>query len=193
MPPPTPNEIRTQIKALLTPVIATSTTKKAKIIEYLAWAFREGSGEDPSNLRSELDPVPLLEGGGVIDRVNCLMFSDGPFTQELPEPPSDPRITTPRGRAMVTRRIRFAYFYQFGEESELTFSDNVEVIRRTLNVNPKLGFATVVDYKAGPAQFIDGHNGLQLAATPLEAFGNTLCHVAVGDLEVRVIDPLEGN
>lgn len=193
MPPPTPNEIRAQLKSLLTPVLATSATKKAKIIEYLAWAFREGSGEDPSNLRSELDQVALLEGAGVIDRVNCLMLSDGPFTQELPDAPSDPRVTTPRGRATITRRVRFAYFYQFGEGSELTFSDNVEVIRKMLNANPRLGFEVIVNYKAGPAQFIEEHRGLQLTATPLEAFSDTLCHVAVGDLEIVVNEPLEGN
>jgi hypothetical protein len=193
MPPPTPNEIRAQLKTLLTPVIATSETKRAKIIEYLAWAFREGGGEDPTNLRSELDPVALIEGGGVIDRINCLMMSDGPFTQGLSEPPSDPRETRPRGRATIIRRVRFAYFYQFGEGSELTFSDNVELIRRTLNANPKLGFAALTGQTAGPAQFVHGHRGLQLTVVPLEAFGNTLAHVAIGDLDIEVWEPLEGN
>lgn len=192
MPPPTPNEIRVQLKTLLTPVIATAETRKVKIIEYLAWAFREGSGEDPTNLRSELDPVTLLEGGGVIDRVNCLMFSDGPPRQELPPPPSDPRETRPRGKATVTQRIRGAYFYQFGEASGLTFSDNTEVIRKTLNSNPKLGFAVLVGQNAGPAQFIKEHRGLQGVSRGLEPFGDTLCHVDVWDLEIDVIEPLEG-
>jgi hypothetical protein len=190
MPPPSPNEIKAQIAALLTPVIATSTTKKAKIIDHLAWAFREGSGEDPTNLRSELDPVALIEGGGVIDRINCLMISDESFSQSLPEPPSDPRITMPRGRAIVTRRFRLTYFYQFSEGSELTFSENVEVIRRTLNSNPRLGFAAMVGMNPGPAQFIDGHTGLQVSAMFPDAFG-VLVHVMLGTLEVRVIEPLE--
>jgi len=192
MPPPTPNELRAQLKTLLTPVIATTDTRKAKIIEYLAWAFKEGSGEDPTNLRSELDQVALLEGGGVIDRVNCLMLSDGAFNQVLPPPPSDPREIRPRGRATVTRRVRFAYFYQFGEESELTFSDNVELIRTTVNDNPKLGFAVLTGMNAGPAQFIKGHKGLQAVSDPLlEAFGATLCHVMPMTLEIEVIEPLE--
>lgn len=192
MPPPTPNEIRAQLRTLLTPVIATSATKKAKIIEYLAWAFREGSGEDPSNLRSELDQVALLEGIGVIDRINCLMLSDGLFTQQLPEPPSDPRYSRSRGRATIVRRVRFAYFYQFSEGSELTFSDNVELIRKTLNANPKLGFVDVVNYKAGPAQFIDGHGGLQSSEPLLEAFGGALAHVMLATMDITVIEPSEG-
>jgi hypothetical protein len=192
MPPPTPNEIRLQLKTLLTPVIATEATKKAKIIEYLAWAFKEGSGEDPANLRSELDQVPLAEGGGVIDRINCLMLSEGSFTQTLPPPPSDLRETRPRGRSTITRRVRFAYFYQFGDESELAFSDNVELIRTTVNDNPKLGFAALDNYNAGPAQFIKGHRGLQDVAEPLlESFGGTLAHVRLMTLDIDVIEPLE--
>lgn len=195
MPPPTANEIRAQLKTLLTPVIATSTTKRAKIIEYLAWAFREGSGEDPTNLRSELDQVALLEGSGVIDRVNCLMISDAGFTQVFvpAKPDSTRRLLMPRGKVIITRKFRMTYFYQFGEESEITFSDNVEVVRTTVNEAPKLGFADVVDYKAGPAQFIEGHSGLQMPAMLPDAFGETLVHVALGDLEVTVIEPLEGS
>jgi hypothetical protein len=193
MPPPTPNEIRAQIKALLEPVIATAATRKAKIIEYLAWAFKEGSGEDPTNLRSELDPTPMLEGAGVIDRINCLMIADESFTQLLPPPPTDPRETRPRGRADLTYRFRLTYFYEFGVEtpSEQTFSDNVDLIRRTLNANPKLGFTALVGQITGPAQFIRGHSGLQ-GSSIIDAFG-VLCHVFLGTLEVRVIDPLETN
>lgn len=192
MPPPTPNEIRAQIKALLEPVIATAATRKAKIIEYLAWAFKEGSGEDPTNLRSELDPTPMLEGAGVIDRVNCLMLSDGAFGQVLPPPPTDPRETRPRGKNALTRRVRFAYFYQFGEGSELVFSDNVEVIRTTVNDNPKLGFTVLIGQNAGPAQFIKGHKGLQPPVDPLlEAYGDALCHVMLMNLEIELIEPLE--
>lgn len=190
MPPPTPNEIRVQLKTLLTPVIATSATKKAKIIEYLAWAFREGSGEDPTNLRSELDPVAYLEGGGVEDRINCLMISERGFTQSMGVRDSSRTETQPRGCNIITRRFGFAYFYQFGEASELTFSDNVELIRTTLNDNPTLGFELVTaDHHDGLGRFIDGHGGLQVPDMPLEPFG-ILAHVMVADLEVRVIEPM---
>lgn len=190
MPPPTANEIRAQLKTLLTPVIATSTTKKAKIIEYLAWAFREGSGEDPTNLRSELDQVSYLEGGGVEDRINSLMISERGFGQSMGVHDSSRTETQPRGKNIVTRRFGMAYFYQFGEASELTFSENVEVIRVTLNDNPTLGFAMVTaDHHDGPGRFIDGHNGLQVPDMPLEAFG-VLAHVMIANLEVRVIEPM---
>jgi len=193
MPPPTPNEIRTQIKALLTPVIATSATKKAKIIEYLAWAFREGGGEDPSNLRSELDPVPLLEGSGVIDRINCLMISERGFGQSMGVRDSTRTEMSPRGKNIITRRFGMAYFYQFGEASELTFSDNVELIRTTLNDNQTLGFPIVTaDHRDGPGKFIDGHGGLQVPDMPLEPFG-VLAHVMIANLEVRVIEPMTRN
>lgn len=190
MPPPTPNEICAQLKTLLTPVIATSATKKAKIIEYLAWAFREGSGEDPSNLRSELDQVALLEGAGVIDRINCLMISERGFGQSMGQHDSTLTETRARGRNIITRRFGMAYFYQFGEASQLTFSDNVELIRVTLNDNPRLGFAMVTaDHHDGPGKFIDGHGGLQVPDMPLEPF-DVLAHVMIANLEVRVIEPM---
>lgn len=190
MPPPTANEIRAQLKTLLTPVIATSLTKKAKIIEYLAWAFREGSGEDPTNLRSELDQVVIPDGGGVFDRINCLMISERGFTQSMGVHDSSRTETRPRGKNIITRRFGLAYFYQFGEASELTFSDNVEVIRTTLNDNLTLGFAMVTtDHRDGPGRFIDGHGGLQVVDMPLEPF-DVLAHVMIANLEVRVIEPM---
>ena len=191
MPPPTGNEIRLQLKSLFLPVIGTAATKKAKIIEYLAYAFTPGQQKDPTNLRSELDSVSLLEGGGVIDRVNCLMLSEGGFSQVLaPRTEQSRTDTRPRGKNALTRTVFLTYFYQFGEASELTFSDNVELIRVTLNDNPKLGFANIVNMKAGPAQFIDGHDGWQVPSMPPLPLGGPLVHVADGPLTIRLIEPL---
>jgi hypothetical protein len=191
MPPPTANEIKTQLATLLTPVIATSGTKKAKIIDQLAFAFRADSGEDPSNLRSDLDTVSI-EGGGTIQRINCLMISEESFSQTPPPEDTVRSLTQARGRNRITRRFRLTYFYQMGEGSENVASTNVELIRTTINSAPKLGFATVVNMKAGPAEFIEGHDKVQMPSFAPDAFGMVLVHVAEMLLAVRLIEPLEG-
>lgn len=186
---PTANEIKTQLKDLLTPVIGTSLTKKAKIIDYLALAFKPGEGEDPTILRSELDPVSLL-GGGSMDRVNCLMISEEAFTQN-PPPDDSVGISRPRGKNLITRRFRLTYFYQFGQASENIFSTNVEVIRTTVNANPKLGFALVLAGGGdGPGKFIDSHDKIQSPSMYPDAFGDVIVHIADMFLTVRVIEPL---
>jgi hypothetical protein len=191
MPPPTANEIKTQLATLLTPVIATSGTKKAKIIDQLAFAFRADSGEDPSNLRSDLDTVSI-EGGGTIQRINCLMISEESFSQTPPPEDAVRSLTQARGRNRITRRFRLTYFYQMGEGSENVASTNVELIRTTINSAPKLGFATVVNMKAGPAEFIEGHDKVQMPSFAPDAFGMVLVHVAEMLLTLRLIEPLEG-
>lgn len=190
MPPPDANAIKAQLKTLLDPVIGTAATKKTKIIASLEFAFKEG--DDPTNLRSELDPVTLFEGEGVVDRVNCLMISEAGFTQS-PSYPDDTRMRTrPRGRLIITRRFRLTQFYQMGEGSENEASSIIEIARVTLNQNPKLGFAVVtVDQHDGPGAFIDGHDGLQMSDFVPEAFGMTLVHVGDNLLTVRVIEPQE--
>lgn len=187
--PPTANEIKAQIKALLDPVIATSLTKKAKIIDYLAFAFKPNEGEDITVLRSTLDPVTLASGQ-TTNRVNCLMISEEGFTQAPPQSDDTRRITSPRGRNLITRRFRLTYFYQFGQTSENTFSTNVELIRTTLNANPKLGFGTVTAGLAGQGAYVHDHDGLQMPSMEPDEFGDTIVHVAFGVLTVRVIDPL---
>jgi hypothetical protein len=187
VPPPTANEIKAQIKTLLTTPLATG--KAAKIIDYLALAFKPGEGEDPSVLRSDLDTVTLASGA-ITKRVNCLMISEESFTQAPPQSDDTRRITSPRGRNLITRRLRLTYFYQFGESSEQTFSTNVELIRTTLNSNPKLGFAVLSGTLAGPGSYIDSHDGLQMPIMVPDAFGDTIVHVAEGILTVRVIEPL---
>lgn len=187
--PPTANEIKAQVKALLDPVIATSLTKKAKIIDYLAFAFKPNEGEDITVLRSTLDPVTLVSGQ-ITERVNCLMISEESFTQAPAQNDDTRRITSPRGRNLITRRFRLTYFYQFGAASENVFSTNVELIRTTVNANPKLGFAVVTAGVAGQGAYIESHDGLQMPAMEPDAFGDTIVHVAFGTLTVRVIEPL---
>ena len=189
MPAPTPNEIKTQLKTLLTPVIATSGTKKAKIIDYLALAFKPAEGEDPTVLRSDLDTATLGDGEE-IKRVNCLMISEEAFSQTAPPQDATLRIVTARGKNIITRRFRLTYFYQFGAASENTFSTNVEAVRTTLNASPKLGFDTVTAYVAGKGAFIEGHDKLQAPLMYPEAFGDVIIHVAEMVLTVRLIEPL---
>lgn len=189
MPPPTANEIKTQLKTLLTPIIGTAPTKKVKIIDYLALAFKPAETEDPAILRSSLDPVTLTSGQKV-NRINCLMISEESFTQSSPPKDAVRRYDTPRDRIRLNRRFRLTYFYQFGANSENTFSTNVELMRTTLNANPKLGFALLTGAIAGPGQFIEEHDRLQMPVLLPDAFGDTIVHVAEGLLTVNLIEPL---
>lgn len=190
MPAPTANEIKTQIKTLLTPVIGTALTRKVKLFDYLALAFKSESGEEVAILRSSLDTA-TLSGGGTVSRVNCLMISEESFTQVLQPPKRDSTllITTPRGRAQIDRRFRLTYFYQFGEGSENQFSSNVELIRTTINDAPKLGFDVADIGPAGKGEYVS-HEGLQMQSMEPDNFGTVVVHVGFGLLTVRVNEGL---
>lgn len=189
MPAPTANEIKTQIKDLLTPVIGTLATKKVKIFDYMALAFKPAEGEDPTILRSDTDTVTLADLS-TVQRVNCLMISEEAFNQAPPLVEATRVITTARGKNVITRRFRLTYFYQFGAASENTFSTNIEAIRTTINSNPKLGFEVVTGGIAGKGAFIEGHDRLQAPLLSPDAFGDVIVHVADMLLTVRVIEPL---
>lgn len=190
MPAPTANEIKTQLKTLLTPVIGTALTKKVKIFDYLALAFKSESGEEVAILRSPLDEA-ITSTGARIKRVNCLMISEESFAQVLVPAKRDSTLllTQPRGRADIARRFRLTYFYQFGDSSENTFSDNVELIRTTINNSPKLGFTVADIGPAGDGEFIV-HDGLQMQSMEPDSFGEVVVHVGFGLLTVRVSEGL---
>lgn len=186
--PPTANEIKSQLKTLLTTPIATG--KKAKILEYLPLAYLVVEGEEPTILRSELDPITTA-GGERINRVNCLMITEQGWTQAPPQQDATRGIEVPRGRNVITRTFLFAYVYQFGEDSEETFSTNLELMRTTINDNPKLGFATVATGgTAGQGAYVLDHAGLQMPVMLPAPFSGTICHSAEGSLVVRVVEPL---
>ncbi len=186
---PTANEIKTQLVSLFTPVIGTLLTKKVKILDYLPLAYMVPEGEDSSVLKSVLDNTILVSGGSV-QRVNCLMITELGFSQSPPQQDSTRRISSPRGRNTISRRFGLAYVYQFGAGSEAVFSTNMELIRTTLNDNPKLGFATVTAGAAGPGAYIADHDGLQVSTMLPIPLSGILCHSGEGILTVRVIDPL---
>lgn len=190
MPAPTANDIKTQIKSLLTPIIGTSGTRKTKIFDYMALAFKSEEGEEVGILRSSLDSTTTA-GGKTIQRVNCLMISEESFTQTLTPARRDSTLlrTQAQGKSEIQRRFRLTYFYQFGANSENTFSDNVELIRTTLNGAPKLGFAVADSGPAGEGEFVS-HDGLQMQAMEPEHFGETVVHVGFGLLTVRLIEGL---
>lgn len=187
--PPTANEIKAQLKTLLTTPLG--TTKKAKIIDYLPLAYLVMEGEDITVLRSPADTTTLADNS-TVKRVNCLMITELGFSQGPPQSDDTRRISSPRGKNVIKRRFGLAYVYQFGSGSETTFSTNVEVIRTTLNSNPKLGFAPVTAYIAGQGAYIESHGGLQMASMLPAPFSGVLCHSAEGTLEVSVIEPLGG-
>lgn len=188
--PPTGNQIVTQLNTLLTPVIATSGTKKAKIIEEFPLAFLVAESEDATALESPLDTTTTA-GGASVKRINCLMIVEAGLTQEPPQSDATQGIMTPRGRNLITRRIAMVYLYQFGEGSQTKFSTNVEVIRATLNSNPKLGFPAVTNGIAGQGAFIHNHGGLQMPVMLPGQFAGRIAHVAEGYLDVRVLEALE--
>lgn len=187
MPSPTANEIKTQLKSLLTAPLATG--KKAKLLEYLPLAYLVAEGEDPQVLKSPLDVMTQVSGATDL-RINCLMITELGFSQSPPQSDDTRRITSPRGRNTIKRRFGLAYVYQFGAGSEAVFSTNVELVRTTLNSNPKLGFDAVTAYAAGKGAFIENHSGLQMPAMLPAPFSGILCHSAEGTLEVSVIEPL---
>lgn len=188
--PPTANEIKTQIKTLLTPVIGTSGTRKVKIFDYMALAFKSEEGEEVAILRSPLDTATTV-GGTTIQRVNCLMISEESFTQTILPAKRDSTLlmTSPQGRVDIARRFRLTYWYQFGEGSENQFSSNIELIRTTINDAPKLGFEVADAGPAGQGEFVS-HDGLQMQAMEPEHFGTTVVHVGFGLLTVKLIEGL---
>lgn len=187
---PTANQIKTQLKTLLSPVIGTSLTKKVKIFDYMALAFKSEEGTEVDILRSPLDPTRTTSGTS-INRVNCLMITEQSFSQLIEPVKRDSTllITQPRGRVTITRQFRLTYFYQFGESSENTFSTNVELIRTTINDAPKLGFDVADTGPAGQGEYIV-HDGLQMQSMEPDNFGKTLVHVGFGLLTVRLIEGL---
>jgi len=189
--PPTANQIKTQLIALLTPVIGTSGTKKAKILDYLPLAFLVADTEDPTALLSPLDSTTLASGA-TDSRINCLLITELGFTQAPPQSDDTRRVTQPKGKNLITRRFALVYLYQFGAGSEATFSTNVEVIRTTLNSNPKLGFADVTAGLAGQGAFIERHSGLITSTMMPGSFAGRIAHVAESELRVDVIEPLGG-
>lgn len=193
MPPPTANETKAQLATLLTPVIGTADTFKTKIIDTMQYPF--GVGKDPTALRSELDVVTLFEGEGTKDRINCLMITEAGFGQSPPPRDSTLLLTEARGKKIITRRFRLTFFYEVSDDpdddSEGDASAIIEAGRVHLNRNPKLGFATIVNYNAGPAQFVEGHDGLQMSDFLPEEFGMAMAHVGYCNLNVRMFEPQE--
>lgn len=187
---PTANEIKTQIKTLLTPIIGTALTKKVKIFDYMALAFKSEEGTEVAILRSPFD-VAMLLGGNTINRVNCLMISEQAFSQaKVPvKPDSTLLLTQPRGKNTITRQFRLTYWYQFGQDSENTFSTNVELIRTTLNDAPKLGFEVADTGPSGKGEYV-AHDGLQMQSMEPDNFGSVVVHVGFGLLTVRLIEGL---
>lgn len=193
MAAPTANQIKTQLKTLLTPVIGTSGTKKVKIFDYLALAFKSEEGTEVAILRSPLDDATIqgVTNPTPVKRVNCLMISEAGFSQVIEPSKRDSTllITQPHGRATITRQFRLTYFYQFGESSENVFSANVELIRATINDAPKLGFDVADVGPAGQGEYVT-HEGLQMQSMEPDNFGTVVVHVGFGLLTVKVIEGL---
>jgi hypothetical protein len=187
--PPTANEIKAQIKTLMTPVIGTSQTKKAQILDYLPEAFLVQDHEDTTALQSPLDVI-ILTGGGTDTRINCLLISEIALAQAPPQRDGTRHVSEARGRNIITRRFALIYLYGFGNGSESTFSTNVELIRTTLNDNPKLGFPVVTGNLAGKGEYVEGHDGWQVPSMLPAPFPGKIAHVADGILTVRIIEPL---
>ncbi len=196
---PTANEIKAQLKTLLDPVIGTSLTYKTLILDYMALAFKPNEQEDPTVLRSPLDTA-VTEDGDTIQRINCLMITEDGFTQAPAQRDATRMTTVAQGKNVITRRFLLTTFYQFGVvaqgDSNTVPSENVhsainEVIRTTINSNPKLGFAVLgAGGIAGKGAWIELHEALQNPNPFLDVFGGTAVHVSIMLLTVRVMEAL---
>jgi hypothetical protein len=199
MPAPTANEIKAQLKTLLTPVIGTMGTRKTKIVDNLHFAPAEGS--DPTPIRSSLDEYTFFEGEGTQRRINCLIISEAGFGQSPGARDSTLLLTEARGKKIIIRRFRLTFFYEMslasgGESpSENEISEIIELVRVKLNQTPRLGFAMTIttgtEYHDGPGKFIEGHDGLQLPDLVPFPFQQVDAHVGEGLLSVRLIEPQE--
>lgn len=195
---PTANEIKAQIKTLLTPVIGTSETYKALLFDYSPLAFKPEQPEDITVLRSSLDTA-TAQDGEQIKRVNCVIITEDGFSQELPFKDATRTETQPKGKVIITRPLLLISIYQFGKvaqndpnttESEKVHSTINETMRRTINSSPKLGFAVLgAGGIAGPGAHVT-HEGLQNPKPYIESFAGVDCHVSVMPLTVKVIEAL---
>ncbi len=196
---PTANQIKAQLKTLLTPIIGTSGTFKTLIFDYSPLAFKPGEQEDPTILRS-LDDTAQTAGGEIINRINCLIITEDSWTQEMQWKDSTLMETRPKGKVIITRKFLLTTFYQFGEivvgndpnteSSENMHSAINEAIRVELNNQPRLGFAVVgAAGIAGQGAHVS-HSGLQNPEPYLDSLAGTICHVSVMPFTVRVIESL---
>lgn len=187
--PPTPVQIKDQIKTGLTLILP-----KTLIIPYWCLTADDNGKIDVENLRSSLDPISYQ--GAAEYRVNALMISEAAFLQNDPKATDDRTrtIASGRGTNFITRHFRLWYFYQdpTGTTGENDFSANVEAMRVWLNQNPKLGFSAIVNGIAGPGAWIDGHDKLQGLLMLPESMGDVITFVFEGRLSVRVREALSG-
>jgi len=183
---PTSIEIKAQLQTLLAPIL-----DKTLIVPYWILNVDDRGRIDVEVLRSPVDPVNL-PGSGTINRVNCLMISEAAFIQGRVNDDETRRISKPIGTNVITRHFRLWYFFQdpVNANAEDTFSTNVELMRTTLNQNPKLGFLDVVNYWAGPGAWIDGHDRLQGPLMLPESMGDVVTFVFEGRLAVRLREAL---
>lgn len=195
---PTANEIKAQIKTLLTPVIGTSGTYKSVLFDYSPLSFDPQKPQDPTVLQSPIDTA-TLSSGEQIKRVNCVIITEDGFDQVLTWKDSTLSETRPKGKVVITRKILLTSIYQFGDvalndpnttESEKIHSAINEVMRQTINNNPRLGFAVLgTGGIAGPGAHVT-HEGLQNPEPFWDSFGGVVCHVSVIPLTVKVIEAL---
>lgn len=187
--PPTPVEIKTQLKTGLTPILP-----KTLIIPEWILTADDGGKIDTAVLLSPNDPVAFQ--GGQEFRVNALMLSEAGFGQDDPKPLEDRTRSIPGGRGTntIARHFRLWYFFQdpTGAQGEDQFSANVEAMRVWLNQNPKLGFSATVNGIAGPGAWIDGHDKLQGLLMLPESMGGVITFVFEGRLTVRIREALSG-
>lgn len=185
--PPTPVEIKLQLKAFLQPFLP-----KTLIIP--EWVLtRDDNGKiNVEVLRSPLDPLPETYQGREEHRVNALMISVAAFIQSGSVDDKTRRDSRPLGSNVVTRHFRIWHFYQdpTGQTGEDLFVANCEAMRTNLNLNPVLGFPKLSGMEAGPGAWIDGHDKLQGLLMLPEYMGDNLIFVFEGRLSVRVREAL---
>lgn len=197
---PTDYEVRARLKTILESLVIPApteldptATETTKAVVFDSWVESFDEGENIDALRSALDTydeVPDPDTPDVTiqrERVNAWMMTEGAFAQSK-NPKKDSRgmvVAGAGGKNIITRTYRLFYFYQFGGDGARRVSLVIEAARVAFNNLPKLGFATEI------AEFVDGHDGLQMPFEDEGDFKGVIAYVRGGMLTVRFIEPLE--
>lgn len=122
--------------------------------------------------------VALLRSADDSDRVNCWMISRVRRDEDLAAEPVD---------LTWSYAVNFYFQYEFGydsQNSEDALDTHLEAVTKAIRDKPDLNLGHVD---------IREHGGLQFTAIGVVAFGETLVHIAQGELDVFLRDLEQSN
>lgn len=149
------------------------------------WPESFDIGADPTILQSDTDTYTesVDEGTVTKKRVNSWIINPRADSSVF-FPQNEAVALSARPKNILTRSIGLNYFYQFGGLGEAVVNDYVEAVRREINKFRKLGF------DSDHAEFVNGHNGLQMPVKESGDFRGTILYIRAGYIQVRLNEPL---